>query len=315
MSKKSAATVTPIDVTFRTKDVRLGDVHKNDANNHRTYPITPEERAAMAESISKVGLIHPLAVYDMGTLNIEQEANLTFQEPYDLIAGFGRYDTLMEMSGPDTMVTVHVYACSVSREAVNQEENSRTRALSYIDKARLIESKVTGGMTISAAAKEIGVSQSQGSQLKALLTLSPKHQLMIHTGEIPWRTARALPGMDEAERADTIERVKNAAETGTTATAVTERASHGRKKKGTRGKKTTEAGEKSSTTGNITSKKALLLIEESILESKATIKAGEIDKDVSMALGVAVDHLNGFAKFLRGKVGIQKLMKDLTAAA
>ncbi len=155
------------------------------------------------------------------------------------------------------------------------------------------------GMTAGDVAKEFKKSGAWISYVSKMLTLRPEIQKKIHAGEIPFRLAKTLPDMTEEEQDQALEELKSGA-------SGSEVARKAKAKKGKKDKRGRKAKEDTTENKNISSKQAILSLEEMVAELKAEPEEKR-NKAEEAAAEYAVGLYKGMIRFLSGSIGVKAL--------
>ena len=296
MSKRSAATAELHDVKLPVIQLALDKIRVDEAKNLRRFSPDAKSVEELALDIRDNGMINPVLVRRY----IPAEGEVTDAE-YELVAGYQRMKAVGYLNEKGTPVdsvsasVVEVAADDNKRgKILNLKENLRRSEISYIDAAYAVKELQEAGMTGGDIAKEFKKSGAWISYISKMLTLRPEIQKKIHSGEINFRLAKALPDMTEEEQDEALEDMK----AGATGSEVARKAKAKKPRKNKRGRKSRED---STENRNLSSKQAILLIEEKVVE------LDQVEGKKSKADEHAIELYGDLVRFLTGSIGIKAL--------
>jgi ParB-like chromosome segregation protein Spo0J len=314
-------------------------VYVDPEKNLRRFKPGDKELESLKKDIQDKGLLQPVVVRRASNGLAEQGYK------YELIAGYQRMDVLgqLEAEGHDVEVLIReVDADDQGVMLANVAENMRRNALSIIDlsyaigKLRDGETGVdpeTGAtvvlrepMDVKEVAAHLGMSVGYVSELNKMRHMRLAIQKKIHTGEIIGALARIMAGMEEAEQDKVLERVvagdisQNAlyealkdkkAEAKAKAKAKVKKARGGSEAGEGEGEgdgegKGGEGGEGGTVKRSLSTKRAILILEEAVAKPK--LEEGEEEAPVNVTTRKV---LALFKAFLEGKKGQQALSKGV----
>jgi ParB/RepB/Spo0J family partition protein len=278
----------------------LEKIKVDEAKNLRRFNPDAKSVEDLATDIKDNGMINPVLVRRY----IPAEGEVTEAE-YELVAGYQRMKALAHLNATGSKVDsvsaslVDVAADDPKRSKIlNLKENLRRSDISYIDAAYAVKELQEAGMTAGDVAKEFKKSGAWISYVSKMLNLRPEIQKKIHSGEINFRLAKTLPDMTEEEQDTAIAELK----AGATGSDVAKRAKAKRPRKNKRGRK---AKEDSTENRNLSSKQAILLMEEKAVElEQAEGRKSKADEH-------AVDVYKSIVKFLTGTIGVKALHNQI----
>lgn len=293
---KSKAHREPQDVQLPVIKLALDRILVDEGKNLRRFNPDAKSVEELALDIKENKMINPVLV----KVFVPVEGD-TRDFDYELVAGFQRMKAVAWLNDNGNAIS-EVSASLVTVEGgdvrtsklLNLKENLRRTDISYIDYAYAIKDLQDTGMSNTEIAKEFKKSGAWVSYVSKLLTLRAAIQKKIHDGTINWRLARTLPDLDEAEQ-DTAIADMEAGQKGSNV------ASKAKAKKGRKSNRGRKSKEDSSEGKNLSSKQAILQIEELYkgleeTEGKKT-KADEW----------AIDLYKTIAKYLSGGMGVKAL--------
>jgi ParB/RepB/Spo0J family partition protein len=267
---------------------------------------------ALAKNIAKIGLLQNLVVSE-----IPAEQLNGGETTHILRAGYRRAAAL-ESLGSDRgrapsldAVPVLVIPMDVDPMSVNMSENAQREDVNYIDLAKGIKRRMDAGAKVADIAADLGKTVPYVHQVLPMIDpekIRPNIQKAIAEGKFTFRVARVLPSMNEAEQDKLMADVEASGKGGST--DVVESAVRSKKKKTGKGRKAKT--DKAEGSAAISTKKAILLIEETEGELLAASRAEEVTDEDKAAYKEAIGVLRVFGKFLSGKIGAPALGKQLT---
>ena len=299
MSKRTA-TAELQDVKLPVISLALDKIKVDEAKNLRRFNPDAKSVEELATDIRENGMINPVLVRRY----IPAEGEVTDAE-YELVAGYQRMKALAHLN--TTGVKVDSVSASLVEVAqddnkrskiLNLKENLRRSEISYIDAAYAVKELQEAGMTAGDVAKEFKKSGAWISYISKMLTLRPEIQNKIHSGEINFRLAKTLPDMTEEEQDAAIAELK----AGASGSDVATRAKAKKPRKNKRGRK---AKEDATENRNLSSKQAILLIEEKVVELE------QVEGRKSKADEHAIDLYGSLVKFLTGAIGVKALHNQI----
>jgi len=145
----------------------------------------PEEHLAeLAESIKAVGMIQPIVV-----------RSVSGATPYEILAGEVRWRAAQRAQLHDVPIIVRE-ADEHTAAAITLIENLQRRDLNPMEEAQGIQRlKGEFDLTQAEVAEALGKSQSSISRILGLLSLTPKVQAFIRSGELEAGHAKVLQGL------------------------------------------------------------------------------------------------------------------------
>lgn len=302
MSKAKASEA--LNVQLPVIQLALDKILVDESRNLRRFNPDAKKVEELANSIRDNGLINPVLVRPL-------------PEPYEgcthvLVAGYQRMKAIgylnehghkvdeVSASVKDVDESVDDTVNARRFKLLNLKENFDRSEISYIDCAFAIKELLEAGMTATDIAKEFKKSGAWVSYVSKLVTLRAHIQKAIHEGKIPFKLARTLPDLTEEEQDKALADL----EAGMGASDAAGKAKAGKKRKNKRGRK---AKEDQSEGKNLSSKQAILQLEE-LITSIETVEEGE---KVTKADAAVVDLVKDVVKFLKGKVGVKALHNRL----
>jgi len=282
--------------------IPLDKILVDKSKNLRRFPAKAADIKAMALSISKIGLLHPLIVCPLSQDQRAAEGNEG--KEWELRAGFQRWDALL-LGNEGGILDMEAVECrildpaSIDMDDVNSDENDKRIPVSHIDQAYTVHRYQEAGFKNQEIAAKMGKANAWVTYVSKLYGLRPEVQKMIHEGKINFRLARELPEMTEEEQDQRIVQVI-AGESGTEVAAESKKG----KKKDKRGRKAKE--DQTATAQGISAKKAVSVFEEAVAELKALEKP---NKAQDKALTLYAD----LGKFMAGRLGAQALDNRIMA--
>ena len=297
---KRAAVQDPHDVKLPVISLALDKIKVDEAKNLRRFSPDAKSVEELATDIRENGMINPVLVRRY----IPVEGEVTDAE-YELVAGYQRMKAVAHLV--NTGHVVDSVAASVVEvgegdnkrpKILNLKENLRRSDISYIDAAYAVKELQEAGMTAGDVAKEFKKSGAWISYISKMLTLRPDIQKKIHTGDINFRLAKALPDMTEEEQDAALEELKS----GAGGSSVASRAKAKKPRKNKRGRK---AKEDTTENRNLSSKQAILLMEEKVVELE------QVEGKRTKADEHAIDLYGSLVKFLTGAIGVKALHNQI----
>jgi ParB family chromosome partitioning protein len=299
MSKKTDAAEV-YDVKLPVISLALDKIKVDEAKNLRRFNPDAKSVEELAMDIRENGMINPVLVRRY--IPVEGE---TTEAEYELVAGYQRMKAMAHLNAIGNAVdsvaasVVEVEEGDGKRSKIlNLKENLRRSEISYIDAAYAVKELQEAGMTAGDVAKEFKKSGAWISYISKMLTLRPEIQKKIHSGDINFRLAKTLPDMTEEEQDAALEELK----TGASGSDVAQRAKAKKPRKNKRGRK---AKEDATENRNLSSKQAILLIEEKVVELE------QVEGKKSKADEKAVDLYGSLVKFLTGAIGVKALHNQI----
>jgi len=295
----------------------MAQIKVDEAENLRRYD--PKKIATLQANIKKNGLLQPLIVSE-----IPEEEQNGAGYTHRLRAAYRRREAIATIEGdrgraPELdSIPVMVIPADVDPMSVNMSENTQREEMDFIARAAASQIRIDAGIAagkgsradmVKEIAEDMGKSTGYVTQLLAMLSLRPAIQKRIVDGDLPFRVARSIPGMEEKEQDLFLERYDEAVKGGMSASDAAEVATGKakRKRKGGQGRK--KKADKAEGSAAISSKKAILLLEETEGELLAASRAEGVEP---AAYKEAIAIIRVFGKFLAGKMGAQALGKQLT---
>ena len=148
----------------------------------------PEGIAALAQSIHKYGVIHPLTVRTDGTGG-----------DYELVSGHRRLRAV-KLLGLSSVRCIVITRDRSYSDAVSLCENIHSNAMHYLDIAEGIGNLSRKyGYSIQAAASKLCLSEMYVRDMARLLEFSERERRMIRAGEICEDVALQLLGIDDTD--------------------------------------------------------------------------------------------------------------------
>ena len=298
MSKKTVQ--AEVNVELPVISLALDKIKVDEAKNLRRFNPDAKSVEELATDIRDNGMINPVLVRRY----IPAEGEVTDAE-YELVAGYQRMRALAHLNTTGSQVeSVSASVIEVAQDdakrskILNLKENLRRSEISYIDAAYAVKELQEAGMTAGDVAKEFKKSGAWISYISKMLTLRPEIQKKIHTGEVNFRLAKALSDMTEEEQDAALEELK----AGAGGSDVARRAKAKKPRKNKRGRK---AKEDATENRNLSSKQAILLIEEKVVELE------QVEGKKSKADEHAVDLYGSLVKFLTGAIGVKALHNQI----
>lgn len=312
MAKKTEGTVVDAEFTSDVKlpviELALEKIRVDETKNLRRFNPDAKTVEELALDIRKNKMLEPVLVKKIN----QSELDAAGPAEYELVAGYQRMKALTYLNDHgDSIDSVSASVVEIEdgddRKAkiLNIKENLRRSEISYIDIAHAAQELIATGMTAAEVATEFNKSRAWMSYVIAMLGLRPEIQKKIATGVIPFKVAKGLPALSEAEQDKGIAQL----ESGMSSTDVEKRSKIGKKRKSNRGRK--EAGE-AAEGKNISSKAAILALEELVAGLSAEPEEeAEGKKKVNKAEAAAVEYAVGLykdvIKFLSGGIGAKAL--------
>ena len=308
MSKRTAHN-EPLNVQLPVIQLALDKILVDESKNLRRFAPDVKEIEKLANSIRDNGMISPVLVRPLS----EPVEGCT----HVLVAGYQRLKAIAHLneSGhhinevsaslkdiPEGEGTQEEKDAVQSRKfkILNLKENLDRSEISYIDAAYAIKELQDSGMTNMDIAKEFGKSGAWVGYVVKMLGLRAEILKKIHSGIINFRLAKTLPELSEEEQDARIAEVESGASTGSQAA---KKAKAGKKRKNKRGRKGQEDAVDSK---NISSKQAILQLEELVVELKKEPEEKR-NKAEEAAVEYAVGLYKDVVKFLSGGIGVKAL--------
>lgn len=149
-----------------------------------------EEIDALAVNIAKVGLLQAIVVHPL-------------DGKFRISAGHRRYQAATQLGWETIAATiVPTPATLFDRLDLMAAENLQRRQLNLIERAKLFQRYIDGGMRQKDVAARLGLTQSSVSQMLPLLALPDDIQVKIATREIPFAQAMKLAVKNRNENAE-----------------------------------------------------------------------------------------------------------------
>jgi ParB/RepB/Spo0J family partition protein len=304
MSKRTAAS-EPHDVKLPVISLALERIRVDETKNLRRFNPDAKSVEELALDIRENGMLNPVLVKKL----VHLEGTEVTDHDFELVAGYQRMKAVGYLNDNGNKIdsvsasVVEVPEDSANRRSkiLNLKENLRRSDISYIDAAYAIKELQDSGMTAGEIAKEFKKSGAWVSYVSKMLNLRAEVQKKIHSGVINFRLAKTLPDMTEEEQDTAISEV----EKGSTGSGVASRAKAKKPRKNKRGKK---AKEDATENRNISSKQAILQLEEMAGEMSKESEEGEKrNKADQAAMEYAAGLYKDIVKFLSGGIGIKAL--------
>jgi len=280
--------------------VQISSILIDPERNLRFGRPDPKSIEELKASILREGLHQPVIV---SRLNGTGEHG---NYEYRLEAGYRRAQAIInavEAGEHDGRIPVHIedFKEEVDALQANLTENEKRKGNTPMDRAIAARRLHDAGLTFADVGERMGVSKSTVNQIARLLDLRPTIQTKIHTGELPWTTARHLPAMSEEEQDKVLEELQKAKEAAAGGSGKVGRPKTGKVKKGEQETPNARKG--------ISSKAAVGVCEEGLEELKAEVTATE-GKETKRQTAMK-EALTLVKKLLEGKLGGQAFRKKL----
>lgn len=266
--------------------------------------VDPKFIPKLAKNIKKNGLLQSVVVRPL----VEPVNGFTHQ----LDAGYQRMAAIVSLGWDE--VPVKIVDAETTAMSVNMSENGVRKDVNYVETAQGVKRRMDAGDKVADIADDLGKSVPYIHQILPMLGLRKTIQTAIAENKFTFRVARALPGMTEEEQDQLLADVEAAGKGNST--DVVESAVRRKKKKTGQGRKGRggKAAKEDVVSGaaTISTKKALILIDEAAGTLKEAAKAEGVTMEDSTAAKEAMGILSVFKKFLTGGIGVQALGKQLT---
>ena len=165
--------------------IRLNDIEPRKDQPRKTFD--RESLEALAESISKYGVLQPIIVRE----------NSALPGLYEIIAGERRWRAA-KLAGLSEIPAVVFSGDELKTAQVSLVENLQREDLNPVEEALAYQKLIDDfGLTQEAVAKEVGKSRSAVANALRLLDLPKEVLEMLKTGELSAGHARALLGLDD----------------------------------------------------------------------------------------------------------------------
>lgn len=291
----------PEDVSIVPVMLPVSHIQVLDEENMRR--VDPKFVSKLAKNIQKNGLLQNLVVKALA----EPVNGYTHR----LEAGYQRMAALRELGWDE--VPVKITDADASSLSVNMSENAIRKDANYIEMAQAAKRRMDNGDKIADIAEDMGKATSYIHQILPMIDpekVRPHIQKAIGEGKFTFRVARALPSMTEKEQDKLLTDLETLGDGGST--DLVESTVRRKKNKTGKGRKMGRVPneEKAQGAAKISTKKALLLIDEAAGYLKEAAKAE--DAMEADAAKEAVGILGVFRRFLSGSIGVQALAKQLT---
>jgi ParB family chromosome partitioning protein len=157
-------------------------------------PWPPAAAVALARS---VGFVDPVTVRPIAA---------TWPQRYEILTGLKHWLLAQRAELPTIAVQV--------REPLSDAQAHQLIILDAgdavahpIDEARMIQTEVAQGKSITAAGRELGLSRTEASHRLRLLQLAPSVQALIAAGQLDMGKARALVGLTASVQLELVQRL------------------------------------------------------------------------------------------------------------
>ena len=165
--------------------IRINDIEPRKDQPRKTFD--RESLEALAESISKYGVLQPIIVRE----------NSAMPGLYEIIAGERRYRAA-KLAGLSEIPAVVFSGDELKSAQVSLVENLQREDLNPVEEALAYQKLIDDfGLTQETVAKEVGKSRPAVANALRLLDLPKEVLEMLKTGEISAGHARALLGLDD----------------------------------------------------------------------------------------------------------------------
>ena len=165
--------------------IRINDIEPRKDQPRKTFD--RESLEALAESISKYGVLQPIIVRE----------NSAMPGLYEIIAGERRYRAA-KLAGLSEIPAVVFSGDELKSAQVSLVENLQREDLNPVEEALAYQKLIDDfGLTQETVAKEVGKSRPAVANALRLLDLPNEVLEMLKTGEISAGHARALLGLDD----------------------------------------------------------------------------------------------------------------------
>jgi ParB-like chromosome segregation protein Spo0J len=216
-------------------------------------------------------------------------------------------------------VPVVVIPPDMDPASVNMTENGQREEVDYISKANGAATRINAGMAagrskaevVKDVAEDMNTTPGVVHVYLSMLTLRPEIQKRAAAGEIPYRLLRVLPDLTEEQQDAALVDLENVSKGLSTVEQVADKAAKGKVKKNKKGQGRKKRQDSAEGPAAISSKKALLLMDEAAAEIDALAKADNVTAEQKAACKDAKSLLKVFAKVLAGSMGAQALGRQL----
>lgn len=165
--------------------IRIADIEPRKNQPRKTFD--RESLEALAESISKYGVLQPIIVRE----------NSSLPGLYEIIAGERRWRAA-KLAGLSEIPAVVFSGDELKTAQVSLVENLQREDLNPVEEALAYQKLIDDfGLTQEAVAKEVGKSRSAIANALRLLDLPKEVLEMLKTGELSAGHARTLLGLDD----------------------------------------------------------------------------------------------------------------------
>lgn len=300
----------------------LDRIKVNEEENLRRYD--PKKIKGLAASIVKNGLLQNLIVSEIPEAELNG-GGFTHQ----LRAAYRRQAALRliedlpfnERGRAPSLETVPVVVIPADMDpaSVNMTENGQREEVDYISKANGAAKRIAEGVAagrpktevLKDVAEDLGTTPGVVHVYLSMLALRPEIQKRAAAGEIPYRLLRVLPDLNEEQQDAALVDLENVSKGLSTVEQVADKAAKGKVKKNKKGQGRKKKQDSAEGPAAISSKKALLLMDEAAVEIDALAKADNVTAEQKAACKNAKSLLKVFAKVLAGSLGAQALGRQL----